>query len=247
MPLSDEIIHPGRRRARRRPGGHAVAVCGALVGIALLAAGCGSSGGSPGVASVGSTTTASSQSSSARGGSPAAGGGAVGGGGSAASSFPGGGGHGGFALVAASGNRANELKFSACMRTNGVPAIPDPNAQGVIQANSSEGIDPSSTIFQKALQKCQKYSGRGTAPTPAQQSQFQAKALAYSACMRSHGEPSFPDPQISGGHVSLQLKRGPGGLNPSSPIFQKAQKACQADLPVKGAAVPPPASAAASG
>ena len=55
------------------------------------------------------------------------------------------------------------------------------------------------------------------------------QALAYSACMRSHGLPDFPDPQQEpGGGVSLQLKGGPGSdLNPNSSQFKAAQQACQ--------------------
>ena len=110
----------------------------------------------------------------------------------------------------------------------------------MIQGNSSEGLNPSSAAFQAAMNKCHKYQGGGTAPSPAQQAQFDAKALAYSACMRAHGEPDFPDPQISGGRVSLAIKVGPGSsLDPRSPIFQKAQKACQADQPGVPGALPP--------
>jgi hypothetical protein len=47
--------------------------------------------------------------------------------------------------------------------------------------------------------------------------------VAFSACMRSHGVPKFPDPS-SGGGVSF----GPGsGIDPSSPKFRAAEKACQ--------------------
>ncbi len=72
----------------------------------------------------------------------------------------------------------------------------------------------------------------GAPPSPAQQAQMQAQALKFSACMRSHGVPSFPDPQFSGGHVGIRIQGGPGtGLDPRSPIFQAAQKACSAEVP----------------
>jgi hypothetical protein len=52
--------------------------------------------------------------------------------------------------------------------------------------------------------------------------------LAYSACMRSHGVPDFPDPVGN----SLQLRAGPGSdLDPTSPKFIAAQKACQSLQP----------------
>lgn len=48
-------------------------------------------------------------------------------------------------------------------------------------------------------------------------------AYAFSACMRAHGIPDFPDPD-SNGQYPL---RGGGDLNPNSPQFQAAQRACQ--------------------
>jgi hypothetical protein len=46
--------------------------------------------------------------------------------------------------------------------------------------------------------------------------------VAFSACMRSHGEPKFPDPNSQGAVSSLiQL-----GIDPNSPQFQAAQKTC---------------------
>ncbi|HVV24672.1 MAG TPA: hypothetical protein VHF06_34900, partial [Pseudonocardiaceae bacterium] len=51
-------------------------------------------------------------------------------------------------------------------------------------------------------------------------------ALQYSSCMRAHGLKNFPDPQVSGGKITMKLDKG-NGLDPSSPVFQSAQKACQ--------------------
>ena len=46
-----------------------------------------------------------------------------------------------------------------------------------------------------------------------------------SRCMRSHGVPNFPDPKFpSGGGVGIQLNGN--GIDPNSPAFQAAQKAC---------------------
>jgi hypothetical protein len=114
-----------------------------------------------------------------------------------------------------------------------VPNFPDPNAQGVISGGTSTGIDPGSASFQAASRKCQKYQRGGPAPSAAQQAKFLKQALAFSACMRAHGVPAFPDPTTSpGGGVSLQIHASPGSsLDPQSAIYQKAQKACKADQP----------------
>jgi hypothetical protein len=50
--------------------------------------------------------------------------------------------------------------------------------------------------------------------------------------MRSLGEPNLPDPTFSGGSVSLDVGSH-SGVDPSSPQFRAAQRACQADLPGK--------------
>lgn len=53
--------------------------------------------------------------------------------------------------------------------------------------------------------------------------------LNFSKCMRAHGLSNFPDPS-GGGGGGIQIPLG-SGLNPSSPVFQAAQKACGKDLP----------------
>ena len=50
--------------------------------------------------------------------------------------------------------------------------------------------------------------------------------LKFAACMRSHGVPNFPDPTPGGGGIKI-----PSGVDPASPSFQSAQRACQKLLP----------------
>ena len=74
----------------------------------------------------------------------------------------------------------------------------------------------------------------GQASTGASTSPFE-QALAYSACMRSHGVPKFPDPvQSSGGGISLQ-QLSSSGIDPNSPQFKAAQQACQHLMPAGAA------------
>jgi hypothetical protein len=131
------------------------------------------------------------------------------------------------------GGGAHMMQFAACMRSHGVTNFPDPNAQGVISINSSSGLDPSSPQFQQAQQACAKDLPNGGTPSPAQQAQMRQQALAFSACMRSHGLPNFPDPQFgNGGRVTLRINVR-SGIDPRSSQFQEAQKACQSKLPGK--------------
>ena len=46
--------------------------------------------------------------------------------------------------------------------------------------------------------------------------------LAFSACIRAHGVPDFPDPQPGGGFASSALS----SIDEQSPQFQSAEKAC---------------------
>jgi hypothetical protein len=198
----------------------------AFTAVALLVAGCGG-GHSPGVANVSNTHTGGSQSSNTGGGSAL--------GGSAPPASSGGSGHGpqaGFAIDG--GSRANALKLSECMRANGVPNFPDPNGNGVIQGT---GFNPESPSFQAARNKCKRYEPNGgRAPSPQQRALFEAEALRFSQCMRSHGLTNFPDPNFgSGGNVSIRIDAHNGSpLDPNSPIFRAAMRACQSDLPFKG-------------
>ncbi len=115
--------------------------------------------------------------------------------------------------------------FSACMRKNGVPSFPDPTTNGGLTINKRQADSPN---FRSAQTKCEKLMPHGEPASPAEQAQMQAQALRYSACMRSHGVPKFPDPQFDGRGIRLALGRG---IDPESPTFQAAQHACADRLP----------------
>jgi predicted amidohydrolase YtcJ len=66
--------------------------------------------------------------------------------------------------------------------------------------------------------------GSGT-PVSAQQTNYQ-KALAFSQCMRAHGEPGFPDPQANG---NLLIDGQKDHLNGA--LMNSANKACQHLMP----------------
>jgi hypothetical protein len=124
----------------------------------------------------------------------------------------------------------NGRRFSACMRAHGVTKFPDPSSDGGISIRTGQGLNPASPIFQAAQRACQKLMPRPKNASPAAQAKAQAAMLKFSACMRAHGLKDFPDPTFSGGMVQLGIKKS-SGLNPSSPIFQAAQKACQGNMP----------------
>ena len=70
--------------------------------------------------------------------------------------------------------------------------------------------------------------GSGSSASP------DSQAVAYAACMRSHGVANFPDPKVStnGNEVKVAI-----GVNPSitgNPQFKSAQQACSKLLPGGG-------------
>jgi hypothetical protein len=119
------------------------------------------------------------------------------------------------------------LAFSRCMRSHGVSNFPDPGSNGLISISSANGVNLNSALFKSAQAACQSLMPGGK-PSPAAQAKRMAQALKFSQCMRAHGVPKFPDPSGGTGRISISIKGGPGsGLDPNSPQFQAAQKACQ--------------------
>jgi hypothetical protein len=129
--------------------------------------------------------------------------------------------------------QAQNLAFAKCMRSHGVPNFPDSPTSGgggfrlQIQSGPSgtnvNGVAVNGPAFQSAMTACRSHLPNGGHPTGAQTAQARARALAMSRCMRSHGVPNFPDPQFgSGGFFRLNAN----GLDPNSPAFKAAAKAC---------------------
>jgi hypothetical protein len=180
--------------------------------LALFTAGCDGGSGSPGVASLGSPGTTTTT------------------GGSSAPIGPLGRSSGGGATLSL--KTADAAKFAACMRTHGVPNFPDPSSQGAIAIGPSSGIDPGSPTFNAAQQRCRTLLPNGGRPSPQQQAKMRTATLAFSACMRKHGVANFPDPTFSDGGAQLKITVGAeSNLDPRSPVFQAAQKACAGKLP----------------
>jgi hypothetical protein len=144
-------------------------------------------------------------------------------------------------------HKSQALKLAQCMRTHGVPDFPDPTGSGgfAIQASANGStaaitvdghmVNVSGPAFRRAMNDCAKYGPHGPAVSGAQLAQIKQGALKMAACMRSHGVPNFPDPKVTsgpGGHgIAVQIGGpgvgGAGKLDPGSPAFTNAQKACQ--------------------
>ena len=188
---------------RRQRRRYLLPLAAALLGLAFAAAACSSDPSTPGVAGSGGNTPTTAA-STANTGMPA--------------------------LTPA--QRADQLAYSQCMQSHGVPNFPDPDSQGriAITGGPNSGIDPNSPAFQNAQKDC---SSKQPKPTPAQQSQAEAYALRVAQCMHAHGIKDYPEPNgSSGGRIQIRLNNNPGSdLNPNNPAFQRAQAKCMPNSP----------------
>jgi hypothetical protein len=121
-------------------------------------------------------------------------------------------------------DRDQAVKFSECMRKNGVPDFPDPNASGDFEF----GINVSPEVWTKAVNACKDLQPPGSLDgkrTPEQQ----AAALKFAQCVRDNGVRDFPDP--ANGDPLIDTTRipstdGKGGMS----ILNAAIKKCHDGL-----------------
>jgi hypothetical protein len=107
--------------------------------------------------------------------------------------------------------REKAVKFSECLRANGVSDFPDPNASGEFP---SYGVSVSPAVWKKAGAACKAVQPPGTLSaklSPAQES----AALKFAQCIRENGVKDFPDP-VNGQPLvdttRIPSSNRPGGL-----------------------------------
>ena len=119
------------------------------------------------------------------------------------------------------------------MRDHGVADFPDPQLNdGRMRIPKLDSIDPRSATYQAAENACQ--SVRPTPPPEARQQmspQDQAKWLQFSACIRSHGVPNWPDPDFTNGGPKPNFDVSGAGVT-QSPTVDAAMETCRPLLPV---------------
>jgi hypothetical protein len=116
---------------------------------------------------------------------------------------------------------ASVLRFTECVRAHGVPNVPDPGTRGWKDALASEA-----PAVLAAEGTCARLVP-GAMPSSQTQTQTPtqiAAAVAFAACMRDHGFPSFPDPTSTGQMTHAMLAAA--GINVHQPAAVQAADAC---------------------
>ena len=111
------------------------------------------------------------------------------------------------------------VAFSHCMRSHGVPDFPDPTSRGGVPKVTPQQVGVSNSRFQVAQRACAQL----LQPTQAQVPQIMAGLLNFARCMRSHGEPNWPDPSIDrNGQPVFNIS----GINPDSTRVSNTADEC---------------------
>ena len=121
---------------------------------------------------------------------------------------------------------ASAPAYAACMTAHGVAMAPPTGRQGLTILGN---IAPDTPRFQTAEGVCRKLepSGGPQPLTPAQQARA-ARALGrFATCMRTHDVTGFPDPNGEGSFPEARIE----ALDTTSPLFQRALKACDSLYP----------------
>jgi hypothetical protein len=123
------------------------------------------------------------------------------------------------------------LSYAQCMRAHGEPSYPDPTSNGGFIINGQKD-HLNGQLMQSANRTCQHLLPKTRPMTAAQQRQTTAEALKYVACMRTHGIPNMPDPQVNAQGVRFSIGGSNGkGPSPNSQVVHNAMQACQKLLP----------------
>jgi hypothetical protein len=130
------------------------------------------------------------------------------------------------------------VAYSACMRSHGVPNFPDPGSAGQIPKADPQQLGVSSSQLQAAQQACQHLiPATGTTAEQQQETQcamadncsqavvqqWMSGLRTLAQCLRSHGEPNWPDPIITSGGLPHFNYSQAGIDHHSSQVLAKVQ------------------------
>lgn len=143
----------------------------------------------------------------------------------AACSAPSSGGSGTASTTESAAYRA-DIAFAQCMRTHGVPNFPDPGPSTNFTVSGAPVGGAANTPSGKAYNTCQYLLPNGSSSNNGSvTTQELSEGVALAQCLRTHGEPTFPDPTVVNGGLNFAFT----GVD--SPQFQAAVSACRSVIP----------------
>ena len=112
-----------------------------------------------------------------------------------------------------SSSSPSAVTYSACVRAHGVPNFPDPGSAGQIPKADAQQLGVSSSTLQAAQQACARLvptpagstedqqlelrCATGDTCPPAVLQQWMTGLRTLAGCLRTHGQPNWPDPIIA--------------------------------------------------
>jgi hypothetical protein len=116
-------------------------------------------------------------------------------------------------------------RYAQCIRANGVPDFPDPDADGGFSGVGHE--QEGNPKFKAAQEKCRDLAPGGEHENTGDPA-YVEQARKFAQCVRDNGVPDFPDPDAEGRF------RGVGHEQEGNPRFKAAQEKCRGKLPGGG-------------
>jgi hypothetical protein len=114
--------------------------------------------------------------------------------------------------AAGSSSSPSAVAYSACVRSHGVPNFPDPGTGGQVPKADPQQLGVSTSQYQAARAACQHLiPAAGSSAeqqqetqcamandcSPAVTQQWMSGLRTLAGCLRTHGEPNWPDPAVT--------------------------------------------------
>ncbi len=122
---------------------------------------------------------------------------------------------------------SNAYKYPTCMRDHGVTSFPDPQVNGhhlTLEITPSIIASPAFKSAQKICAYLLPAGAHQSNTSSAQQKALTEGLLAFAACVRKRGFPSFPDPTSQGQLTPEMISQA--GIDLQQPALLQAGDAC---------------------
>ena len=126
------------------------------------------------------------------------------------------------------GTRDKAVKFSECMRDNGISEFPDPDGSGELTIDgvlNGSSLDSNTPAWKQAMAACRDLQPPGFTGDEEVTAEDQEVRLEFAQCMRENGVEDFPDP--AKGDPLVDTRRIPSAAEPGGmSIINAAMQTC---------------------